>query len=95
MCTSARSLRDQAADVVQARLALERLEEQRQRFEERSVAEVVEPAGAARGLGDDLVDGEGVLFGVLVAHAAFSPGVARRTARRRRRTYGDAGGMRT
>ena len=45
--------RDQPAGLVQPRLVLQRIEEQRQRLEERAVAEVVEPAGAARAFGDE------------------------------------------
>ena len=50
--------RDQPTDLVEAGLAFERLEEQRQRFEERPVTEIVESAGTATGFGDDRLDGE-------------------------------------
>ena len=51
-------------------VALQGLKEQRQRFEERSVTEVVEATGSARGFGDDDVRVEGLLLRVLVGHVA-------------------------
>ena len=64
--------RDQAADLVEPGLVLERLEEQRQRLEERTVAEVVETARTAGRLGDDRVDLERFQLRALGTHTASS-----------------------
>jgi hypothetical protein len=60
--------RDQAADVVQARFTLERLEEQRQRLDERPVAQIVEPTAPACRLGEDRVDRERLGLGQARGH---------------------------